>query len=593
MVGRFEQGWAASARKGGFLPGDCAQAGPVRVLLLSSDYRTARLIDELLHATWSDVHLVTHATWDAAAAEALLDHPGCRVILDAASLEIDTSGEDPMTLLEYVRMSAPDAPIVLLCSDEDDDLTLQAVRRGAQDCLIKSELEPGVLRRALTHAIERKRAETELAHQAMHDQLTGLPNRALFLDRLGLALERSRRSGDPLAVLFLDFDNFKEINDTLGHAAGDRVLSVLGDRLSGLMRPMDTVARFGGDEFTFLFEGLTSEREVLLIADRICQAAGRPLEVDGIPLTATVSVGIAMVNDPTVAPETIIREADAAMYRAKDRGRSRFELFDEDSRQRATDRIELESAIRQAVERDELRVHYQPYAILHGMDVVNGVEALVRWQHPTRGLLTAGEFMSLADDLGLSVPIGRFVLEAALAQLSKWRARKPEMTLSLNISARQLRDPALPVLLSELLRAEELDPAAIYLELTETGLAEDPDRAIRALHAVKQTGVRITIDDFGVGALSLARLTQMPVDALKIHESFVAGLGADPENASLVSALVELGHALGLDVIAEGVETAAQLEQLREIGCDAVQGYAIGRPVSEDELESVLVAEVA
>jgi diguanylate cyclase (GGDEF)-like protein len=573
------------------LLGDSSHAGPMRVLLLSGDYGTARQIDELLRATWSQAHLVTHATWDAAAAEALLDHPGCCVLLDAAPAQ--EPGEDPLTLLEYVRMSAPDAPIVLLSSDEDEDLTLKAVRNGAQDCLIKSELEPVLLRRALIRAIERKRAETELAHQAMHDQLTGLPNRALFLDRLGVALERSRRSGAPLAVLFLDFDNFKEINDTRGHAAGDRVLSTLGARLSGLLRPMDTVARFGGDEFTFLFEGITSEHEVMLIADRICQAAGRSINVDGVPLTATVSVGIAMVGDPTVSPDTIIREADAAMYRAKDRGRARYELFDEDSRRRANQRIELEAAIREAVDRDELRVHYQPHVILHGMDVVNGVEALVRWQHPTRGLLAAGEFMPMADDLGLAVPIGRFVLDQALAQLSKWRAHKPEMTLSLNISPRQLRDPDLPVLLGDALRAGELDPAAVYLELSETGLAEDPDHTVRALHALKQTGVRITIDDFGVGALSLAWLTRMPVDALKIHESFVAGIGTNTENASLLGALVELGHALALDVIAEGVENEAQLDQLRELGCDAVQGYAIGRPVTAQELEALLLAEVA
>ncbi len=586
------------------MQGESAHAGPIRVLLLSGDYRTARLIDELLHATWSEVHLVTHATWDAAAAEALLDHPGCCVLLDAAPAAPEHAApdhpdadhpdaDDPMSLLQYVRMSAPDTPIVLLCSDEDEDLTLEAVRQGAQDCLIKSELQPVLLRRALIRAIERKRAEAELAHQALHDPLTGLPNRALFLDRLGVALERSRRSGAPLAVLFLDFDNFKEINDTRGHSAGDHVLRTLGERLSGLLRPMDTVARFGGDEFTFLFEGLTSEREVVLIADRICEAAGCAIEVDGVPLTVTVSVGIAMVHDPTVAPETIIREADAAMYRAKDRGRDRFELFDEDSRRRANQRIELEAAIRQAVERDELRVHYQPHVILHGMDAMNGVEALVRWQHPTRGLLAAGEFMPLADDLGLTIPIGRFVLEESLAQLAKWRARRPEMTLSLNISPRQLRDPALPTLISEAIGAGGLDPAAIYLEVSETALAEDPDSAIRALQAITKTGVRITVDDFGVGALSLSRLTQLPVDALKIHESFVAGIEAGSENAALVGALVELGHALGLDVIAEGVETEAQLEQLREAGCDAVQGYAIGRPVSEEQFESLLVAEVA
>jgi predicted signal transduction protein with EAL and GGDEF domain len=357
---------------------------------------------------------------------------------------------------------------------------------------------------------------------------------------------------------------------------------------------MDTVARFGGDEFTFLFEGLTSEREVVLIADRICQAAaGRPIEVDGVPLTVTVSVGIAIVNDPTVSPDAIIREADAAMYRAKDQGRSRFELFDEDSRRRASERLELEAALRQALERDELRVHYQPHVILHGMNVAGGVEALVRWQHPTRGLLAAGEFMPMTDELGLTVPIGRFVLQQALGQLSKWRARKPDMTLSLNISARQLRDPALPRLVGESVRAGELDPAGIYLDVSEIGLAADPESTIRALQSLKDTGVRVTIDDFGVGALSLAWLTRMPVDALKIHESFVADLGEGTEHASLLGALVELGHALGLDVIAKGVETEAQLEHLRELGCDAVQGYAIGRPVTGEELESVMVAEVA
>ncbi len=580
------------ARSGSLL-GDFVHAGPIRVLLLSGDYRTARLIDELLHATWSAVHLVTHATWDAAAGEAVLDHPGCCVLLEVPPPGESDAAEEAMTLLDYVRMSAPEAPIVLLFSEDDEQLTLRAVRHGAQDCLIKAELGPLGLRRALIHAIERKRAEAELAHQALHDQLTRLPNRALFLDRLGVALERSRRSGVPLAVLFLDFDNFKDINDSLGHPAGDRVLATLGERLSGLLRPMDTVARFGGDEFTFLFEGITSEREVVLIADRICQAAGLAIEVDGTHVRVTVSVGIALVSDPTVSPEAIIREADAAMYRAKDRGRSRYELFDEDSRLRAIERMELEAAIQQAVERGELRVHYQPHLILHGMDVMAGVEALVRWQHPTRGLLTATEFMPLADDAGLSVPIGRFVVEQAVAQLSRWRMHKPDMTISVNISLRQLRDPGLPTLLSEAVQSAEVDPAAIYLEVTETALAEDPDAALRALDDVKTTGVRIVIDDFGAGALSLSRLTRMPVDAIKIHESFVAGLGADPENAGLVGALVELGHALGLDVIAEGVETEAQLALLRELGCDAAQGYAIGRPVSEEQFEAALVAEVA
>jgi diguanylate cyclase (GGDEF)-like protein len=569
---------------------DSAHQGPIRVLLLTGDYRTGRLIDELLQATWSRVHLLTHATLDEAAAEALLDHPGCCVLLDLGPRE-DT--EDALRMLGYLRMSAPEAPIVALGAHHDEPLALQAIRQGAEDFLVTSELEPVLLRRALTHAIERKRAESQLVHQALHDQLTGLPNRALFLDRLGLALERSRRSGEPLAVLFLDFDNFKRINDSRGHAAGDRVLVTLGERLSSLLRPMDTVARFGGDEFTFLFEGLTSEREVVLIADRICQAATHPIDFDGVKTTVTVSIGIAMVADPGVAPETIIREADAAMYRAKERGRSRYELFDEASRRRAVQRIELEAKIRQAVEQRELRVHYQPHLVLRDLEEVTGVEALVRWQQPGGGLIAAQEFMPLAGDIGLGVPIGRFVLEQALAQLKRWRARKPEMTIALNISAAELRDPALPAVLTHAIDAAELNPRAICLEVAEADLARDPDTAISALERLKAVGVRIAIDDFGAGASPLSRLRELPVDVLKIHESFTAGLGASPEDTAVMGSLVELGHALGLHVVAEGVETQAQLEHLRELGCDAAQGHAIGRPVSEEQFEAMLLAEVA
>jgi diguanylate cyclase (GGDEF)-like protein len=574
------------------LLGDRVHAGPIRVLLLSSDYGTARLIDELLHATWPRAHLVTHAAWDAAAAQAVVDNPGCCVLLDAAPHPDREPAEDPIALLEYVRMSAPGVPVVLLSGHEDEQLALDAVKAGAQDCLAKPDLDVAVLRRALSHAIERKRAESQLAHQALHDQLTGLPNRALFLDRLGVALERARRSGAQLAVLFLDFDNFKQINDSRGHAAGDRLLATLGERLSGLLRPMDTVARFGGDEFTFLFEDLTSEREVVLIADRICQAASIPIMVDGVALSVTVSVGIAMVADPTVSPDTVIREADAAMYRAKERGRSRFELFDEDSRRRAIQRIELEAAIRQAIEASELRVHYQPSLVLSDSGDSGSIEALVRWLHPTRGLIPARDFIAVAEEIGVVAPIGRFVVEQALAGLARWRVRKPDMRLSLNISARELADPGLPAELTEAIRAHGLDPAAICLEISETAVTDGPGGVIDALERLKATGVRIALDDFGSGASSLARLREMPIDELKIHESFIRSLGSSPEEASIVSALVDLGHALGLAVVAEGVESESQLEQLRELGCDAAQGYAIGRPVGEEQLEALLVAAV-
>jgi diguanylate cyclase (GGDEF)-like protein len=533
--------------------------------------------------------VATHPDWDAATAQALVDHPTCCVLLDVApDGQVDT-----LNLLEYVRLSAPDAPIVILTGTDDEALAVSAVKAGAQDCLAKCRLTPILLRRTLVQAIERKRAEAELAHLALHDQLTGLPNRALFLDRLGVALDRSRRSGSQLAVMFLDFDNFKEINDSRGHGVGDRLLAALGGRLSTHLRPMDTVARFGGDEFTFLFEDLTSEREVVLIADRICEAARQPIEIDGLELTVTVSVGIAMVADPTVAPETVIREADAAMYRAKEHGRSRFELFDEDSRRRALARIELETAIRQAVEQRELRVQYQQRIALHGFTEVTWVDAQVHWQHPGRGLIAPAEVMSLAEDTGAVIPIGRFAIEHALGQLASWRKWKPDMRLSLTISARQLRDANLASLVSEALQATGVDPGAICLEIPESAVGDDADAAVPALRALKATGVRLALSNFGLGGSSLSRLRELPIDLLKINGTFIQALGESQEDASIVVALIELGHALGLGIVADGVETEAQLEQLRELGCDAAQGRLIGPPVTGEQTEALLVANVA
>jgi diguanylate cyclase (GGDEF)-like protein len=571
------------------LQGDSVDGGPVRVLLLSADFETARLIDNVLHSTWSRTQLLAHAEWDAAAAQAVVDHPSCCVLLDVSA----AAREEALELLAYVRLSAHDAPILLLSAGDDETLALEALKAGAQDCLPRSELDAGLLRRALTHAIERKRSEAELAHQALHDPLTGLPNRALFLDRLGVALDRARRSGTQLAVMFLDFDHFKQINDTRGHAVGDRLLAAVAERLSTLLRPMDTVARFGGDEFTFLFEDLTSEREVVLIADRICDAASPPIEIDGVELSVTVSVGIAMVADPEVSPDTVIREADAAMYRAKERGRSRYELFDEESRQRAVARIELESAIRQAVQRGQLRLHYQPRIALNAFSDVLWIDAQVHWQHPRRGLLGPKEFMPLAEETGMAFVIGRFALEHALIQFASWCASRPGMRLSLSLGSRQLRDPSLAAVLSEAIRAADVDPGAICLEVPEGAVGEAPEAATAMLRTLKATGVSLALRDFGSGTASVSRLRELPIDAIRIDESFVEGLGQSDEDASIVGALVELGHALGLAVVADGVRTAAQLEQLRELGCDAAQGHLIGPAVAGDQAGALLVGEVA
>jgi diguanylate cyclase (GGDEF)-like protein len=555
----------------------------VRALTVTGDRRTAALIGEMLQASWSHGLVVAHAGQLTDARQELLEHAASCVLLDLSE------HEDRIAAVEQIRTAAPEVPIVVLAEHADEDEAVTVVKAGAQDYLIRSELSPALLRRAVMYAIERKRLEARLAHRALHDSLTGLPNRALFLDRLGVALDRSRRNNASIAVLFLDVDNFKQINDSLGHAAGDRVLSGLADRLQSMLRPMDTVARFGGDEFTFLFEELTSEREVILIAERIGRAVRVPIHLEEADTAVTVSIGISIVTDPTMPAETVIREADSAMYRAKQLGRSRYELFDETSRQRAVDRLELEGALRQALERSELRVHFQPKLSFEaGAARVTGLEALLRWQHPSRGMLAPSEFLQLAEDSGLMLEIGQYVLAHSLHQLLIWREHWPDLTITINVSARQLEDMSFVTLLAGQLTATGVDPHAVCLDISERAASHNPDVSVRAVQALKALGVKIAIDDFGTGSSSLPNLKQLAIDSIKIHESLVGALGRDPGDAPLVRAVIELGHALGVEVVAEGVENDAQLDQLRALGCDGAHGFLLGRPVPEDEVLELL-----
>jgi diguanylate cyclase (GGDEF)-like protein len=566
-------------------PKQGGSAASARVLLIEDDPRAAMLIGEMLRAAWAQGLVIAHAQRFADATQELIDHGATCVLLD-----IPADDPDPLRTLEHLRSAAPDVPVIVLSDRADEDFGLAVVTAGAQDFLRASELNPVLLARAVRYAIERKRSEVDLAHQALHDPLTGLPNRALFSDRLTVALDRARRTGAPVAVLFLDVDTFKQINDSMGHAAGDLLLTVLADRFHAMLRPMDTVARFGGDEFTFLFEELESEREAVLIADRISRTASQPLMLGDGEMTVAVSIGIAIVKDPSVAPESVIRDADTAMYRAKERGGARFELYDENSRHRATERLELEDALRQAVERSELRVHYQPQVTLDNETGLSGFEALVRWEHPQRGLIDAVEFVALAESTGLIVPIGQWVLGQALRQVARWRESRPGITVSVNLSARQLADPGLVANLATAIRDSGADPGVLYLEVTEDTVQKDPELAERMLEAFSQLGVKLAVDDFGTGHSSLQSLRHLPLEAIKIDPSFVAGLGANPDDAALLGALVELGHALGVTVVAEGVETDTQLAHLRDLGCDGAQGYLFSRPLPEDGVDALLGA---
>jgi diguanylate cyclase (GGDEF)-like protein len=450
-----------------------------------------------------------------------------------------------------------------------------------------------VLVTALVEVLQRRRryaSALELAHQAVHDALTGLPNRLQVADRLEQALARSAETGFEVAVLFIDLDRFKLINDGRGHAAGDELLMAVADRLRGVVRAGDIVARFGGDEFVVVCEDQTADFEAALVAGRIIDALQKPLVVDGQEIFLSASIGIAMA-DGTGTPESLLRDADAAMYRAKEKGRARCEFFDATMRTEALDHLETQSALHRALERDELRVFYQPVVDL-ASGLVTGVEALVRWEHPQHGLVPPASFIPLAEETGLIVPIGAWVLDEAMAQAARWRERSwgRSLTVNVNLSARQLRQPDLiPGLMASLL-ASGTDPTQLCLELTETTFMEDARSHREALDGIRGLGVGLAIDDFGTGYSSLTYLKRLPVSVLKIDQAFVRGLGTDASDTAIVKSVIDLAHALGLVVVAEGVEDGDQVAHLRRLGCDCAQGYFFARPQPAEELERQLDA---
>jgi diguanylate cyclase (GGDEF)-like protein/PAS domain S-box-containing protein len=444
---------------------------------------------------------------------------------------------------------------------------------------------------SLHDATEQTRLEEQLAHQALHDSLTALANQSLFRDRVNHALTRLDRTRGHLAVLFLDLDNFKTVNDSLGHSAGDLLLVEVAARLQSCLRSGDTAARLGGDEFAVLLEDLASDGDAVVLAERVIRAFEQTFTVEGTEVSATVSVGIACAS-PASSTDQLLRNADLAMYTAKRAGKGRFEIYEGTMHAAAVKRLYAEAELRRAIESHELRPHYQPIVDLTTGETVS-LEALARWQHPDRGVLSAAEFIPLAEETGLVSEISRLVLETACADLRAWRDAgevTATLSMSVNLGARQLSGDALIAQVAAALDTYDLEPSCLILEITESAMMVDTAAAMETLSRLRALGVKIALDDFGTGYSSLSYLQRFPVDILKIDKSFVDGLDSTPELSALPQAIIALAKTLGLTSIAEGIEREAQRAHLCELGCHLGQGYLFAAPVPAEAIPALVAA---
>jgi diguanylate cyclase (GGDEF)-like protein len=434
---------------------------------------------------------------------------------------------------------------------------------------------------------QREDAERRLRHEADHDALTGLPNRTQFRRRLQAALSAAT-SDRRVAVVFVDLDDFKVINDSLGHNAGDLLLVAVAQRLREALRPEDVLARFGGDEFVVCLEGIANERHAQRVADRMGAALRAPVVLDADPRFVTCSIGIALAEAAGTDPDALLRDADLAMYRAKSHGKARAELFSATLREDAMDRLELETGLRAALGAGELQLAYQPEIDLRSGQLV-AVEALLRWQHPTRGMVAPATFIPLAEVNGLIIPIGAWVLREACAQGAAWQAESADLVVAVNVSPRQLADPDFECHVREALAQAGLAPDRLCLEITESAVVADPDAAVETLGRLKDIGVRLALDDFGVGHSSLSQLKLLlPVDTLKIDKSFIDGLTNDPEDQAIAQAVVDLARSLGMATVAEGIETCKQATILRDLDCAIGQGFHFAHPQEPEAITRLL-----
>lgn len=486
-------------------------------------------------------------------------------------------------------------PIIMLTGQGDHEVDIKAMKAGAADYLIKGKIDASVLEHSIRYAIERKKAEEKILFLAYYDSLTSLPNRVLFKDRLNQTLLIAQRHQRILAILFLDLDNFKRINDTLGHPAGDELLKQVADRLSNYIRKSDSisrystdefsavVARLGGDEFTILLTEIAQVHDTIKVAQRILDAIAQPFDIEGQEVFITASIGIAIYPIDGEDVDSLLKNCDTAMYHAKNEGRNNYKFYEQSLNKTALDILALENNLRKALDKQEFRVYYQPRIDIRTRNVV-GFEALIRWRHSQKGIIPPSEFIPIAEETGLIIPIGEWVLNEACKQNKTWQAAGfAPVFISVNLSGKQFKQQNLIKVIDHAMSEVRLDPKYLELEITES-IIQDTKSTAGILRELRNLGLKIAVDDFGTGYSSLSYLRRFPLDTLKIDRSFVKDIAKDPDSEAIVKAIIAMAHCLKLKVIAEGVETEEQLKFLSDEGCDEFQGYLISPPLPADEV---------
>lgn len=558
---------------------DASQSSAGAIVLVVDDDPALRLV--MRHAMQHNGYKVVEAGNGLEAIRETLRHNPDLVLMDAVMPEMDgfRATAELKSLVEYV-----DTPILMVTALEDEHSVEQAFIAGACDYITKP-VNWVVLKQRVKRLISASHADKKIRHLAYHDTLTGLPNRLLFIDRMDQAISRAIRESNRFALIFIDIDHFKMINDSMGHAAGDVLLTTVTSRLTSALRRTDTISRLGGDEFTVIVENINEPEDAGLVANSLLEALAKPILIDEREVRISGSIGIALYPDDGTSFGNLLKNADAAMYRAKDLGRNMFQFYAAEMSEAVMHRLDMEGHLRNALERQEFILHYQPKFDLKNGSCC-GMKTLVGWEHPQHGLIPPDEFIPLAEETGLIVQLGEWVLRTACMQLAKWQSEGYAIdNISINVSARQIRDENFPDLVEKIIIETGVNPVNVEIELTESALVENYDKARDLLIRFNDMGLKIALDDFGTGYASMSYLKAFPIDTVKIDRSFVSGLPGNREDMAIVRAISSLTETLDLSLVAEGVENEQQLQFLKHIYCPQAQGYFWSRPLTASQFE--------